>query len=40
MAKFVLSDIFENMKLFLKRTSSSDQIKSSVFLLAVLHSSR
>jgi len=31
MTKFGLNDMFENMKLFLKRASSSDQIKSSMF---------
>ena len=31
MTNFGLNDIFENMKLFLKRASSSDQIKSSIF---------
>jgi len=31
MTKFVLNDMFENMKLFLKWASSSDQIKSSMF---------
>jgi len=42
MTKFVLNDLFEDIKLFLERTSSSDQIKSSgyVLLLEVLHSSR
>jgi len=29
MTKFVLNDLFEDVKLFLERTSSSDQIKSS-----------
>ena len=29
MTKFVLNDMFEDIKLFLERTSSSDQIKSS-----------
>ena len=42
--KFVLNDLFEDIKLFLERASNSDQIKSSlvgyVFLLEVLHSSR
>jgi len=28
MAKFVLNDLFEDIKLFLERASSSDQIKS------------
>jgi len=32
MTKFGLNDMFENMKLFLKRASSSDQIKSSMFV--------
>jgi len=31
MTKFVLNDMFENLKLFLKRASGSDQIKSSMF---------
>jgi len=31
MTKFGFNEMFENMKLFLKRASSSDQIKSSVF---------
>jgi len=31
MTKFGLNDMFENMKLFLKRASSNDQIKSSMF---------
>jgi len=29
MTKFVLNDLFEDIKLFLERASSSDQIKSS-----------
>jgi len=29
--KFVLNDMFEDIKLFLKRASSSNQIKSSMF---------
>jgi len=29
MTKFVLYDLFEDIKLFLERASSSDQIKSS-----------
>jgi len=29
MTKFVLNDLFEDIKLFLERGSSSDQIKSS-----------
>ena len=41
MTKFVLNDLFEDIKLFLERASNSDQIKSSlvgyVFLLEVLH---
>jgi len=44
MTKFVLNDLFEDIKIFLERASSSDQLKSSlvgyVFLLEVLHSSR
>jgi len=42
MTKFVLNDLFEDIKLFLERASSSDQIKivGYVFLLEVLHSSR
>ena len=32
MTKFCLNDMFENMKLLLKRASSGDQIKSSMFL--------
>jgi len=32
--------MFENIQLFLKRTNSSDQSKSNVFFLKVLHSSR
>jgi len=32
MTKFGLNDMFENMKLFLKRASSNDQIKSGMFL--------
>jgi len=31
MTKIGFSEMFENMKLFLKRVSSSDQIKSSMF---------
>ena len=31
MTKFGLNDMFENMKLILKRASSSDQIKNSMF---------
>ena len=41
MTKFVLNDLFEDIKLFLERASISDQIKSSMFfLLEVLKSSR
>jgi len=32
MTKFCLNDMFENWKLFLKRASSSDPIKSSMFV--------
>ena len=31
MTTFSLNDMFENMKLFLKRASSNDQIKSTMF---------
>jgi len=31
MTKFVSNGMFEDIKLFLKRASSSDQIKSSMF---------
>jgi len=31
MTKIGLNDMFENIKLFLKRASSSDQINSSMF---------
>jgi len=31
MTKFVLNDLFEDIKLFLERVSSSDQSKSSMF---------
>ena len=41
MTKFGLTDMFENMKLFLKRASGSDQIKSSMFFsLQFIHSIR
>jgi len=41
MTKFVLNDLFEDIKLFLERASSSDQNHVGyVFLLEVLHSSR
>jgi len=31
MTKFVLNDMFEDIKLFLERVGNSDQIKSSMF---------
>jgi len=31
MTKFVLNNLFEDIKLFLKKASSSDHIKSSMF---------
>jgi len=31
MTKFVLNDLFEKIKIFLKRASSGDQIRSSMF---------
>jgi len=31
MTKFVLNDLFEEIKLFLERASSSNQIKSSMY---------
>jgi len=42
MTKIVLNDLFEDIKLFLERASSSDQIKISrlCFFLEVLHTSR
>jgi len=44
MTKFVLNDLFEDIKLFLERASTVVVIKSRVvgyvFLLEVLHSSR
>jgi len=34
MTKFVLNDLFEDIKLFLERASSSDQIRSSLVCLS------